>query len=86
MMALNVTPMYAFLYNVLTTSKKENLQKATKSSATGVSADGLSMRNESFDFKTKAKLPHQRQQKKRKKEKETEEEVIEKRVRRLDLL
>ena len=84
-MALNVNPMYAYLYDVLKSSNKQNLQKATKSSATAISAEGFSMQSKLPGFEMKNDLSDQGEKSRNKSNKSNEEDIIEQRLRRLDL-
>lgn len=77
--------MYAYLYDVLKSSNKQNLQKATKSSATAISAEGFSMQSKLPSFEMENDLSDQGEKSRNKKNKLNEEDMIEQRLRRLDL-
>ena len=87
-MALNVSPLYTHLINVLYQSSSDSLSSTKKTSSKTIAGDSMSMSNQYTKFGQGDLSSQERnsKNKKRKNKKEVEEDRMNRRIKELDFL
>ena len=87
-MALNVSPLYTHLINLLQQSAKPTLNNTKKTSSKTISSDSMSMSNQYFQFQRDCNLPskHNNNQNHKSEKDNTEEEEVNRRIQELNFL